>query len=136
MDTTLTHIRLSTIIMFAIILLESLVGFSLLYAGVMYREYDEDAANETLAAIQEADPNYHALLNDPGQPEFMEEFRRLNTTTGNSTFVAGGIILIVFSILMLIPALMIFLAAAPADDGEAAKTDNEKQRQREDEDTF
>ena len=125
METIIKKIRLYALIGLAVVILESFAGFSSLYTGVFYREYDEAAAKESLTVIQEVDPNYYALLNDPEQPEFMNEFMRLHTKRGNISLISFGAILIIASILSLIPVLMILSSTALQQKSE----EEEKQKE-------
>ena len=123
MDRIIKRIRTYAVIALAIVLFQSLAGFTALYTGAFYNDYDEVSANETLGVIRDTDQHYYALLNDPAQPEFMQEFRRLHTKKGNMTLVVTGMMLVFMSGMILIPVTLVLFSTSSdkKSDGDAGE---------------
>ena len=128
MEESMVKIKLFLIIGFGIVLLEILIGSISLGAGLLYREYDRETAEETIAIISETDPNYYALLTDRSDPSYREEFDRIYTTQGNRTVVAYGIVLLVMSVLTLIPLVPVYdIVTSQMSGGEEEKHETEEE---------
>jgi hypothetical protein len=86
--------RLYLMVGYGLVFLEILAGVVAVTVGIAYREYDRAAGYEMLEVIREVDRNYYALLTESGDPGYLEEFRRIHTTRGNSAFIFFGFVLI------------------------------------------
>ena len=135
MEESLVKIKLFLMIGFGIVFLEILIGSVSLGAGYLFREYDRELAEETLAIISETDPASYELLTDESDPSYREEFDRIYTTKGNRTVIAYGIVLIALSLLTLIPLIPVYhLAASQINVGGEETNTEEEDKKTEEED--
>ncbi len=110
----LKKIKALVILCICIGLIESVLGFATLYTGFLYKEFDTKNATEMLEVIKNTDINYYEKIVDPGNIEYMSEFKRVYTTARNETLMVYGIVIISFSICGLIPVSLILISISGA----------------------
>jgi hypothetical protein len=135
--------RLWIFIGFSIVLVESLAGFSTLYTGILFREYDSKSAEEMLTVIKDNNPEYYAMLNDTNDLSQKQEFDRLYTTRGNKILLSFGIIILSMAILTMVPVSMLYMKlnfpltkTAEKEKKEKKEKKEEKGGKKEDEESF
>ena len=108
-----------------LVLLESVIGFGMLYTGFIYRQFDKKSAQEMLDIIQYTDPNYYQKLMDTTDPSYMVQFQQIHTLKGNTVLKASGLIVILVSMLCLAPVLalinVVFTKEKKPEDKEKEK---------------
>ena len=92
-------IQIFLIVSLTFVLIEMLLGFSLVYYGVVCKEVDGIKAGEMLEFIQKHNPQYyHTLITEPSS---MSDFQSFYTKKGDPLIVTGGIIFVFFHKLIL-----------------------------------
>jgi len=99
----LKKIKILVIFCLFIGIMESVLGFAILYTGFLYKEFDTKTALEMLEIVKSTDKNYYEKLVDPENDEYLKEFESVHTIHGNKLLIICGIIVIAFSFGCLIP---------------------------------
>ena len=121
-------IKIFLIISLTFVMIEMLLGFSLVYYGAVYKEVDGTKAGEMLEFIQKHNPQYyHTLIQEPSS---MRDFQSFYTKKGDPFIVTGGIIFVFFAIGNVILFFTINSLAkqlAPEKEEEEIKENKEKE---------
>ncbi len=133
MEKKLKQIKILSILTLMHILLESVIGFGMLYTGFMYRQLDKKSAQEMLDIIQYTDPNYYEKLTDTTDPSYMVEFQQIHTLKGNTVLKVSGIIVTFVSILCLVPSLALINVAFTKEKKPEEKEKEKEKHQTEEE---
>ena len=100
-------IRTFVFICLAIAIIETVFGLTIMYAGMVYKEFDTKNAQEMFDLIKESNVEYYEKLVNSKNRSYMLEFEKLYTKRGNRSLINLGIILMLFSVFSLIPVLFI-----------------------------
>lgn len=122
MEETRKRIRKLIFIGFGIIFLQVMIGTVSVTIGILYREFDRARAYEMMDIIKQEDRNYYALLNNPDDRTYLEEFNRLNTNRGNPVLIMCGMVILFLSVCSIVPLMAIHREIT----GRTGDTDEEK----------
>ena len=146
MELKAKKISILVIICICIVMLESVIGFATFYAGILYRGYNRDEAEEMLELVKKTDINYYQKLIDPEDDSYLKEFEEIHTQKGNPLLIFYGLISILFSFGCLIPLVMIIFTIQKEEEPEPEEnskrdeiTEEEKstgESEKEDEESF
>ena len=103
----LKNIRTFVFICFAIAIIEMVFGLTIMYAGLLYKEFDKESAQEMLDIIKESNIDYYEKLMSTSDRSYMQEFEKIYSKKGNKSLTVPGIIIIIFSVFSLIPVILI-----------------------------
>jgi len=136
MEETWKKVRLLIFAGFGIVLLESLLGCSMLYTGILFREYDSKSAEEMMTVIKESNPEYYELLINETDVSHKKEFERLYTTKGNRVLLNYGIIIMFLALLTMVPFALLYMKLNTTENKAEDKDKRAGKEKKEPEESF
>ena len=122
----LKKIKIFVFIFLAIASIETIFGFTAMYTGIMYKKFDTQNAMEMFEIIKESNVEYYEKLTDSGDRSYMQEFEKFYTKRGNISLIILGIFIILFSVLGVIPVILIMFTVQGEKEEAVAEDSGEK----------
>ena len=109
MENLLNKISYLIYITLFIVLIESTIACGLLFSGYLYKEFDQEKADEMLEYIKDNNKDYYDQLTNEGDSTYINEYNAFYEKKGHPLVIAGGFILFALSVLAAIPlGVMLF----------------------------
>ena len=138
MDEQMKKTKILLIFGLCIVLVQSILGFTVLFVGLTYSELDRDAAEEMLEALKISNVNLYEKITKTMEAEYVKQFQEAYTTRMKPNFIIFGLLYIVLAVGAAIPLVSIFydqwreLKAAPS---EVSEEEGETEKEGETEET-
>jgi len=127
MENLLKKISYLVYITLFIVLIESTIACGLLFSGYMYKEFDQEKADEMLEYIKENNRDYYDQLMNKSDSTYINEYNSFYEKKGHPLMIAGGFILFALSVHTALPlAVILFWIKEVKEEEPEAKTEEKE----------
>ncbi|HUT64508.1 MAG TPA: hypothetical protein VMZ04_11190 [Anaerolineae bacterium] len=127
MENLLKKISYLVYITLFIVLIESTIACGLLFSGYMYKEFDQEKADEMLEYIKENNRDYYDQLTNKSDSTYINEYNSFYEKKGHPLMIAGGFILFALSVHTALPlAVILFWIKEVKEEEPEAKTEEKE----------
>ena len=118
-----------------VIIVQSALGFLIMFYGMRYSIVDTKAAEEMLEFIRTSNPAYYQKLTDNRDSSYLRNYYQNYTTHGNRKIILIGLFFIAIGVNIAIPALYMVVREKMNEPGEVEPEEaTEQEGQGEDQD--
>jgi len=132
MENLLKKISYLVYLTLIIVLFESTIACGLLFSGFMYKEFEQEKADEMIEYIQENNSDYYEQLTNKEDSTYINEFNSFYEKKGHPLLMAGGFVLFALSIHTVIPlVVMLYWIKKGPEQEEESKDETEETKDKE-----